>query len=249
MSANGAPSVAAQHAAHLVAVLPHARPSSQRDRCRGIGRRSIAAVDALMLRIARLACFAAAIAAVWAALLQRTTEESTRTAVLLVRFNSVLRRAWRRAGATARRGHSMPLAATVLHHVRQTPHGSYIVYGLVSRNTSCLSPFARPAGPGGRCSAFCRLPGDFPAAGGGHLPHGAQRGRAAATGKEGAGRRAGGQAAPAKSLNWLGQPCVAIMYTCTSRILLSSCHPGHVTPALQDIARAKADLAKRGIKY
>lgn len=36
-----------------------------------------------MLRIARLACFAAAIAAIWAALLQKTTEEPAKTAVLL----------------------------------------------------------------------------------------------------------------------------------------------------------------------
>lgn len=43
---------------------------------------------ALMLRIARLACFAAAIAAIWAALLQKTTEEPAKTAVLLVRASS-----------------------------------------------------------------------------------------------------------------------------------------------------------------
>ncbi len=38
-----------------------------------------------MLRIARLACFAAAIAAIWVAVLQKTTEEPASTAVLLVR--------------------------------------------------------------------------------------------------------------------------------------------------------------------
>ncbi|KAL4436839.1 hypothetical protein ABPG75_003978 [Micractinium tetrahymenae] len=43
-----------------------------------------------MLRITRLACVAAAIAAIWAALLQQTTAEPARTAVLLAPLAAAL---------------------------------------------------------------------------------------------------------------------------------------------------------------
>lgn len=140
-----------------------------------------------MLRITRLACVAAALAAAWVALLQKTTEEPARTAVLLVRGvpRRRLRGGGRRRGGGAVLCLPRALRRKTLQRMLYHDHAatcSATTPSARSSNAPTSVPCASCAGPTRRGAAVCCLPCCLAAAGRTHLQDGARGGGAAAKG-------------------------------------------------------------------